>query len=86
MDYKPKDLNKLVPLFNPLLTDFSYEWFDDENKPHTLVMRAREITRFPAGLVDFMVKHMTDEVINIRGIKENVEIDTESIKKEILMK
>ncbi len=59
---------KLVPLFNPLSTTFSYDWKGDNNETHTLVMNPISITYFEPSQADFMVKHLTDEIMNKREI------------------
>lgn len=57
-----------VPLFNPLNTIFSYEWFDDKNIKYTLTMDPIAITYFTKPQADFMVKHLTDEIMNKRKL------------------
>ena len=47
-----------------MATTFSYDWKDDKNAVHTLSMDAISITYFEPSQVDFMVKHLADEVMN----------------------
>ena len=75
---------KLIPLLNPLSHTFSYDWKDDENVVHKLVMEPVQITYFTSPQAEFMVKHLTDAVMAARklnGINHIAEI--EEIKKEI---
>lgn len=74
---------KRVALFNPLSSDFSYEWLDDENKKHTLTMNSREITYFPEPQAKFMMKHLADAIIHQRGVRTNHEDEYKAILKEI---
>lgn len=55
---------KKIPLFNPLNSTFAYDWKDDNNEVHTLTMDPISIEYFEASQVDFMVKHLADEVMN----------------------
>ena len=57
-------------LFNPLMTDFSVEWFDDDNKSHILKMRSMEFTKFEDYQSEFVKKHLADEIYNVRGSKQ----------------
>jgi hypothetical protein len=46
-------------------------------------MKAGEITYFPPDQVNFIKKHLADEILNERGIKTNWEDDFNAILKEI---
>ncbi|MCR4343330.1 MAG: hypothetical protein NUV44_01060 [Candidatus Scalindua sp.] len=70
-------------LFNSLTHDFSYEWLDDTNKPHTLTIKSHEIGYFPTGQWQFMRRHLADAVINTRSIKTNYEDEYKEVLKEI---
>ena len=73
-----KPTNDLVPLFNPLSQTFSYEWFNENNEKQILTMEPISISYFTESQADFMVKHLTDEVINRRklnGINHRAEIE-----------
>jgi hypothetical protein len=73
-------------LFNPLENDFSYEWFDDKNKSHTLKLPSLTITDLPDIQGTFMLKHLSDEVLNKRWTKGfSTDHQLEEIKKEILI-
>ena len=76
-------MNK-VPLFNPLDYDFECTYRrDSDNKPMPYKMRAREITYFSPRLAEHMKKHLSDAILNERGIEFNAELDRENIYKEI---
>ena len=73
-------------LFNPLTSDFSYEWLDDKNKSHLLKLPSLTITELPDDQGTFMLKHLADEVLNIRYTKSlGTDYQLEQIKKEILI-
>jgi len=55
---------KKVPLFNPLSHTFTYDWKDDKNEVHTLIMEPISIEYFEPSQVDFIVRHLADEVMN----------------------
>ncbi len=59
---------KLVPLFNPLSSSFSYDWRDDSNITHTLVMDPISVSYFTLPQAEFMIKHLTDEIMNRRKL------------------
>ena len=70
-------MREKIPLFNPLSKQFSYDWRDDKNETHTLVMEPISITYFNKPQADFMVKHLTDAVMAARklnGINNKAEI------------
>jgi hypothetical protein len=71
-------------LYNPLTNDFSYTWFDDNNKGHVLVLPSLVITELPEAQGKFMEKHLIDEIINQReDTKMGYEHQVEKIKKEV---
>ena len=77
-------MDKKVPLFNPLNYDFECTFRrDSDNVPETYKMRAREITYFPPRIATHMKKHLSDAVLNERGIELNAELDRSNIYKEI---
>ncbi len=74
---------KPKPLYNPLKSDFSWEYKDEDNQTHTAVLPAMDITYFPTWLADVLVIHLADAVYDLRGPKQNHELDIAEIKKEI---
>lgn len=54
-------------LFNPLMSDFECEWFDDDNKSHILKINGMDFATFEDGQAEFMKKHLADEIYNQRG-------------------
>lgn len=71
-----------TPLYNPI-DNFSYEWLDDNNIPHTLTMKGYTTTSFPEHQANFMVKHLVDKIFFQRGVVVNPELDRIAIEKEI---
>ena len=77
-------ISNKVGLFNPLSSSFSYEWFDDENVSHILTMEPISITYFTPSQATFMIKHLTDEVMNKRKLNGiNNKAEMEAIIKQI---
>ena len=75
-----------IQLYNPLLKDFEYPWYDDHNEAHTLRLPSLVITTLPKAQGDFMLKHLIDEIINERGnTKKGHDAQAEEIKKEVLV-
>lgn len=72
-----------VSIFNPLTTDFSYEWLDDFNKKHILTIPAMQIKQFNESQGRFVAKHLADCVLNERGTKTNTEDELKKILKII---
>lgn len=73
-------------LFNPLSSEFSYEWLDDNNTPHLLVMPPISISYFTKEQAPFMLKHLTDEVMHQRGINPiNNAQEVLDLKNELLV-
>jgi hypothetical protein len=56
------------PLYNPLSNEFFYIWYDDDNRPHELIMPPGKVSYFPEKVADFMAKHLADEIIEVRKI------------------
>jgi hypothetical protein len=81
-----KPNNDLVPLFNPLKDDFSYEWLNDDNDKIVLSIPGREIAYFDKPRAEFLAKHLADAVYNERGGSSNSEEDYREIYKEIYVK
>lgn len=77
---------KLIALFNPLRSTFKWDWLDDKNEKHTLVMEGREITYFPDYQAHFMAKHLADAVYGEQGGKTNHEADIKEVLKQIYVK
>lgn len=68
----------MVPLLNPLSKEVSFEWKDDENMSHNLVIGPLEIVYFTEPQARFMLKHITDAVMNekkLNGINNVSEIE-----------
>ena len=63
----PEHPDATYPLFNPLPHDFSCEWLDDNNSPHTLTIPSKQIKDFPKARFEFVKKHLADAVVNSRG-------------------
>ena len=73
-----------IRIYNPLLKDFEYIWYDDHNEAHTLRLPSLVITTLPKSQGEFMLKHLTDEIINTRGnTKKGHDAQAEEIKKEV---
>lgn len=70
-------------LFNPLSKDFSFEWLDDNNNPHVLVIKSQEIGRFPPHQYEFMRRHLADEILHIRELNPYKADTMKEIYKEI---
>lgn len=76
-----------IQLYNPLLKDFEYIWYDDHDEAHTLKLPSLVITTLPEAQGKFMEKHLIDEILNVRGrTKEGTDIQLERIKKEVEVK
>lgn len=74
-------------LFNPLSYDFSYKWLDDYDKSHILTIRSREVVYFDESRFRFMLKHLSDAVLEDRGgPRTNWEDDIAKVKEEITIK
>jgi hypothetical protein len=80
-----EELPEELKIYNPLLKDFAYTWFDDKNMGHVYVLRSLEITSLPVPIAKFMAKHLTDKIIMERGIKTNWDDEVENIQKEIFI-
>lgn len=75
-----------IRLYNPLLHDFEYIWYDEFDLAHQLVLPSLVITTLPNNQGEFMLQHLADEVMNDRGrTKETTEIQLARIKNEILI-
>lgn len=75
---------EVVNVYNPLLDDFAYTWFDDNNSGHVIVLPALQITQLPKIQADFMVKHLIDTLDIKRGGTEREDLRREKIMKEII--
>jgi hypothetical protein len=64
---------KEVKIYNPLMEDFEATWFDENDRPHKLVLSSLNITTLPYSQGKFMAKHLTDKVCFERGIKNDHE-------------
>lgn len=73
-----------LSLYNPLKDDFSYMWFDDENKGHLLTLPSMQITVLPTSQGRFMLQHLTDKIDFLRGGNLRIDLRREAIEKEIL--
>lgn len=71
------------PLYNPLSDKFVYDWLDDNNKSHTLVIEALSIGYFPQNQYDFMKKHLYDAVFHDNGDYSKPDAEKERINKII---
>ena len=79
-------MDKKIALFNPLSSDFSYTWLDDNNTPINLTIPAISIEYFTPPQANFMAKHLSDEIMNRRGYAKNTEEQRNEILKEIYAK
>ena len=79
----PNQNQRKIPLYNPLLHDFTFEYLDDANVAHIYMMRPMELTYFDPPVARFMQKHLADAIYNERGPKKNSEDDLKQIYKEI---
>ena len=73
-------------LFNPLFSDFTWEYLNDNNQPTQATMPGYQISRFPVWLADLMEKHLIDHILNERGIKTSYEVDRAELKEQIEIK
>lgn len=64
---------EMLHLFNPLPTDFEYDWYDEQDKAHTLVLRSHVLTALPPTQGRFMAKHLADAICIAKGIKNNTD-------------
>lgn len=64
---------KTIHLYNPLKTDFVYEWLDDQDRPSLITLPSQVLTELPEPQALFMAKHLTDTVCLEKGIKNNEE-------------
>lgn len=71
------------PLYNPLSDKFVYDWLDDNNKAHTLVIEALSIGYFPPNQYEFMKKHLYDAVFNATGDYSRPLVEKDRINKII---
>jgi hypothetical protein len=79
-------MKKNRPLYNCLDYDFLFEWFDDKNEVHILKIPSLDIAYFPEGQYEFMKKHLLDDVIEQRGVKNgNYELSRKMYEKEVVM-
>ncbi len=77
---------KRIPLFNPLSDPFDVEWLDDTNTPHALHMDPIAITYFTESQSKFMIKRLTDAVMNDRKLNGiNHQKELKEIKNQILV-
>lgn len=54
----------LTPIYNPDSEDFKFQY---DSKPY--ILHAGEIERFPKQITDHAKKHLTNHLINKRGLK-----------------
>lgn len=80
------EMEKELPLFNPLLKDFSIPFKGDDNKEIILTMKGGQVTYFKGYQAQYMIKHLSDEIFNEMGYpKTNSEDDYKEIRKMILV-
>ena len=68
-------------IFNPLISDFSYEWLDDNDCIHLITLRAMDFTELSDAQATFMARHLADKVFQERG---STKMDREEQMKKIL--
>lgn len=59
-----EDKKVLLPLYNPLIEEFKFDYTEDDNSIVNLSMAPGEITYFPTHKARFMAKHLADEMVN----------------------
>lgn len=75
---------KMKPIYNPLSKDFSTTYdIHNNSKPVAFTIPAKGIGYFEPAVFEHMKKHLIDEIVNVRGIKQNWELDTMNIAQEI---
>jgi hypothetical protein len=74
-----------IPVYNPLLTDFSVTYKKEtDDKPVEYTARAQEISYFQEETIaNHIKKHLADAVLNKRGTKISWRVDREKVLKEI---
>lgn len=82
-DSVTKKIDKMA-VYNPLDTDFITAYDVEGNgEPQTFVVPAHEIAYFNTLVGNYVKKHLTDEVLNTRGVATNVDDARLEVMKEI---
>ena len=68
-------------IFNPLTSDFSYEWLDDTDCIHLITLRAMDFTELSEEQAPFIARHLADKIYQERG---STKMDREEQMKKIL--
>ena len=75
--------NKLIPIYNPLLKDFSVNYAFNDEAPKEYTIHAREIESFPEYIALHIAKHLAQKVVWERGIKTSYDDEFDKAYKEI---
>lgn len=83
MELPTEPNRKPKAIFNPSRDDFSVEYLDDENIPHTYTIKSMQLRSFPTYIADHIVKHLSQKIMWDKGIKTNPEDELKAIRREI---
>jgi hypothetical protein len=68
-----------IGVYNPMTEDFEYLWKDDNNKPHILKIPANQFVYFNESQGKYMIKHLSDAIMNKEGYECNPELQRKRI-------
>ena len=74
---------KEIQIFNPLLSTFSCDWYDDNNRLWTFKIEGMSIEKYPEPIANFVAKHLADHVLNQTKIATNYEDERSKVMKQI---
>lgn len=72
-------------IWNPLATDFTTTYANENNEPISYTCPSLRISTFPTYIADHMAKHLAQEIVGHRGIKKDYQGDYEAALKEIMV-
>ena len=74
-----RNIKKTLTVFNPSFKDFTVIY---QGEPVTI--KSLEMRDFPFDVANHVVKHLSNDILNERGVRNNPEDDLKGIRKQIL--
>lgn len=78
-----ENAEKQKSLYNPLRTDFTWNWAGENNVPQPYTIPSLGIATFPVRIADHLAKHLAQKIVLDRGVRTNYEDEYNTVLKEI---